>query len=556
MTSRAASTSPPMKALHEPPVSVGSPSFAEFRHAGPWDGDSVGQSTVVKWISPDAHRHGDPAVGIEYDGNRLVVLGVKRTGRRQTISGFLAADFEGQLTKAELGGLLREFDPMPGVRVQVAVAANRAAVRRFPLPLLPKRRRLPAAIWEGQKLIPFPLKADEALYGFSFTPGPARNLVATLVLAAIEDAGWILEGVTISGAHRPTGLGSASTVTGADQVTATVLWTQRRAAFMVFRSGQLQFHYDLGVPANLSFPSSSGPNADSTVAAGWVKDMSRAISDALEFYLGAFPQFAPERLELLGVPTAVAPLVTDWQDRFGLPVVVIDVLARISDELPGGVGEWIRANPGLLTTAALAATGCPVIDLTPPALAVVRARRVFNGVARGACILSAVAILAWTGLLWMRLNLSTHAMADADQELQSLRASSPANEMERVSGVFSDIQAVSSEVTMRPQPWMSWARSVTSTIPTGADLALLSLELPESALPGGSLPIAHLEGRLDPSERPTSLIFADWIGRLDRFAGSGASRLVSTRAIDWKGGRSSAFVLEVLPPGAAPGGVR
>src|SRR3990172_4231788 len=107
--------------------------------------------------------------------------------------------------------------------------------------------------------------------------------------------------------------------------------------------------------------------------------------------------------------------------------------------------------------------------------------------------------------------------------------------MEHAARVLSDIQIVSGEVTMHSQPWMSWAKSVTSTIPTGAELSLLSLELLEPVPPGGSLPIAHLEGRLDQSERPTSLIFADWIGRVDRFAGSGSSRLLSSREIDWKG---------------------
>jgi hypothetical protein len=284
--------------------------------------------------------------------------------------------------------------------------------------------------------------------------------------------------------------------------------------------------------------------------------MGRAISDALEFYLGAYPQFAPERLELMGVPEAVAPLITDWQEGFGVPIAFVDALKRFSGGLPPAIQVWIDANAGLLTPAALAASGKPVIDLTPPALVTARKQRLFSGIARGIFILSAAVVVAWTGLLWMRMNLSTRAAAGAGRDLELLRSSSPAKEMERAAGVLRDLQTITSEVTMPPRSWMPWAKSITSTTPAGAELVSLGLELPDNVAPAVSLPAAHLEGRLDPSERPHSLIYADWINRLDHFAGRGASRLVSARTIDWKGSRSSAFVLDVRPPGAAQGVVK
>jgi hypothetical protein len=482
------------------------------------------------------------------------------------IRGFLAAEFEKTPSAAEISSLLREFDETRGVRVQVAVAPTRGVVRQFPLPLLPKRQRQAAAIWEGQKLVPFPLKADETLYAFGFSPGPARNLQATLVavpradaaeiLAAIEEVGWVLQGVSVSGAHRVAGLSDATQKAATGNATAVALWTPRRGSFMVFRGGLLQFQYDLGPPPDLPSTITHGQEVNPSLAAEWIKEMGRAIGDALEFYQGAYPQFTPERLELMGLPPAIAPLITDWQDHFGLPVVIVGVLERLLIDLPDRVGEWIRENPSSLTAAALAASGCPAVDLTPPALVTARQRRVSSGIARGAFILSVAAILAWTGLLWMRMNLAVRSVAGVRRELVSLRSSSPAKEMERGTGVLRNIQALSSEVATRPQQWMPWAKSMTSTIPSGADLASIGLDLPENVPPGISLPMVRMEGRLDPSSRAHSLIYADWINRLDHFAGNGAARLVSTRATDWHGQRSSAFVIEVFLPGFAQGAAK
>ncbi|MBI5867493.1 MAG: hypothetical protein HZB43_04260 [candidate division Zixibacteria bacterium] len=547
------------------PVPTPRPGEIELRTSEAIGEDQPGQPTVLKWAD---RRHSGQGIvaGIEFDGNRLVVVGITRSGRSRTLHRFLAAEFEKTPSRADIAKLLQEFDPSPKVRAQVAVSASRGVVRQFALPLIPKRQRLAAAIWEGQKLIPFSLKADEALFGFSFTPGPNKNLTVTLVavprtdaetvLGAVDDAGWRLEGVTITGANRPLSKAATLAKDSDEQVVASAVWTMSRGSFMVFRRGQLQFQYDLGPTQGLNARLGSAPEAGPAVAASWIKDMGRSIGDALEFHSGAYPQFAPDRLELMGLPQAVAPLITDWQERLGLPVTVFDALEPLTERLPAPVGEWVRANPGLLTVAALAASGQTTIDLSPPKLVAARKHHLINSIGRAVFIFSVASMLAWTVLLWTQLNMANRAASVAAHELYSLQHSGPAAEVERVSGLLTGIGTLNRDLTARAHPWMPLVKSITSTVPAGAELATLSFEASESEIPGIVMPSARLEGKLGPSDRPHSLIYADWIGRINRFTGEGSARVVSDRTVDWHGKRYASFVVEIRPPGTTQGAAK
>ena len=536
----------------------------EFHHPRPGAGGGVTQPAVHKWIDTHTRVGGSAVVGIEYDGRRLVLVKLRRSGRGQTIQGFLAADLGRPLNVGEICRLFREFSPERGVRVRVAVTTTRGVVRQFPLPQLSARRRWAAAVWKAQKLTPFPLKADHAFFGFRFLPvGPPGSLQVTLVavprsdaadvLTAIEEVGWVLQGVSISGAHRIQTTASADPEADAEDATAVALWTPRGGSFAVFRGGRLQFHYDLGPPPDLYSAASPGQPITPRIAAEWLKEMGRSVGDALELYLGAHPQFPPERLELLGIPEAVAPLLTDWQDFFGLPVVVVDVLEEFSQNLPEGIQEWIRTNAGSLTIAVLAAAGQPAVDLTPPALVTARRQRFFGRVARAVFILSVAVVSAWSGLLWMQTKYSAGVSAEASRYLETIQSSSPARERDRAAGSLRYIQSLNAEVTKPPQLWMPWAKSITATVPAAAGLISFGLVLPDNVKPGTSPPRVRLEGRLEPSQKAYSLVFADWINRIDQFAGTGSARLVSSRITDGKGRRISVFVLEVCPSSATQG---
>ncbi len=558
---------PPLGAsdVEQPVAQVLRPISVELRRPEANDREHNNQPTVLKWT--DGRRFGKGSVaGIEFDGNHVVIVSVAHSGRSQPLNRILAAEFEKTPSRTELASLLREFEPSGKVRAQVAVSASRGVVRQFSLPLLPKRQRLAAAIWEGQKLIPFSLKTDDALFGFSFAPGPNKNLTVTLVavpradagavLGAVEDAGWRLEGVTISGANRPLSKAAILAKDSDEQVVACAIWTMSRGSFMVFRHGQLQFQYDLGSTQDLNARLGSAPELGPAVAASWLKDMGRSIGDALEFHSGAYPQFAPDRLELMGLPQAVAPLITDWPERLGLPVAVIDALEPLTERLAAPVGEWVRANPGLLTVAALAASGQTTIDLSPPKLVAARTHHLFNNIGRAVFVFSAVSFLAWTVLLWMQLDMANRSASDAAHELYSLQHSAPAAEIERVSGLLAGIGTFNRDLTARSHPWMPLVKSITSTVPASAELATLSFESSESVIPGSALPFARLEGKLSPSDRPHSLIYAAWISRIDRFAGEGSARVVSDRAVDWHGKRYASFVVEIRPSGATQGAAK
>ena len=283
-----------------------------------------------------------------------------------------------------------------------------------------------------------------------------------------------------------------------------------------------------------------------------IGSLETRVSEALEFYIGTNPQSDIEKIELYGLGDSVAPCLTEWSDRFGRPIVVVDPSRTYAQGLPKDIGTWVYANTATVTTAILAATGTPTVDMSPRTLALARSRKKGARIARTVFLASVFAAVIWTAFLWIQQSFVARSAERMRVQLAELKKS-PANSL--LQQAVLESQQIESTATAAAIPairWMSYFKSVLATFPHDARLVSLASESPLSIQPGTNvLPIMRLDGKLLPAERSHALIYADWFARMESVAGSGSVKLISDRTIDWKGQHTSVFSIEVTPATAA-----
>jgi Tfp pilus assembly PilM family ATPase len=512
-------------------------------------------SVLLKWNAPSAGRqHKQTLLGIDYSPNQLTILEMRKS-RRPTSIGLQTVQFEEPPGSAVLAGVLREFRPVHHSCVQLTLTSARAVVRQFRLPPVARRRRRAAAIWEAQKLIPFSLRESDAVFGLSFAPSPRKGWQVTLaavpredaypILDAIRNANWVLHDVSIAGTHR---VAAGSRLTSPEPATtvATVLWSAMRASFVVFHRQELKFHYDLGLhPLPLA---SSGDEPTPDMLGNWLKTLGKGVGEAFELYIGAHPELAIDRVELYGIAESVAPLVTDWQERFGAPVAVINPIRSFTAGLPDDAAEWLASKTATITTAVIAAVGTPTVDMTPAAVVTTRSHGKSARIARTVFLASVFAAVIWSGFLWMQRSLTVRSAEQMRVQIDELKRSPINSQLQQAALQLQQVQSTASAAAVPAIRWMPYFKSILGTLPPDARLVSLSTAPPQGVQPGTHVtPTMRLDGSLAPSDRSHALVYAEWFRRMERVAGAGSVRLVSDRAIDWKGQQTSMFSIEVIP---------
>lgn len=523
------------------------------------DGDDSAvpdSSVVLHWSSPipGVRSSKRTVLGIEYSPEQLTIVEI-RQGRRPSLLGLQTVRFDNPPGSAVLADLLRAFNPASHNCVQVTLTSARAVVRQFRLPPVSKRRRRAAAIWEAQKLIPFPLKDSEAVFGFTFAPSARKGWQVTLaavprddacpILTAIRDIEWTIGGVSIAGTQW---LSPGNRMIDAEPAKsmAAVLWSPERTSFVMFSDSELKFHYDLG-PVLLP-PLPAGQEPSQAALQTWLKALGKGIGEAFEFYSGAHGTLAIDRIELYGVPESAAPLITDWQERFGAPAVIVNPLRVFTIDLPEDTGEWLASQSATLTTAVIAAAGTPTVDMTPAAMVRTRSRQKSERIARLVLVASVLAAAIWIGFLWVQQTLTARSTARSLAQLEELKTSLVNGQLRQASLELEQVSTLAQASTVPGIRWTPYLKTILATFPPDVRLMALSSEPPVGMMPGTcAIPTLRLDGKISPTTRSHALIYADWFGRIEQIAGHGSVKLISNRAIDWKGQRTSVFSIEVTP---------
>ncbi len=520
---------------------------------------SSGSRKVFRWrMHEDGECGHNTSIGIDFSQTHVVLLEQAETSDGRQITGILVHEVDGSHHSSSFADVLCSYGAPPGTCVHVSMTSPRAVVRRFTLPKVSKRQREAAACWKARKLIPFPLNENDSLHGFHFEPIKDTGWMVTLAALPREDvghalecvsaAGWTLESVSIAGTKRR----QIDTAPDASEstVVATLLWSPQRSSFVIFKGGELRFHYDLGnVPAPDIVPGQPLRTED---ASRWLGTLRKATGEAIEFYGGSNPHDAISCIELVGVPESAAPLITDWNELFGATVIVVPATETIPDGVPDHVQQWYAESGDLLTPAALAITGDTTIDLTPTGVRQHRHSHKLERVGRSVLVLSIAGIIMWLGMLWMQRSLAARTHAQLVGHIQALETS-PIND--RIQACGAGLQRVSSMRTALEQPgvqWMPDARRVLAMLPGNARLLSLSI-VPDPTATAPAL-MMRMEGVLHPNARAYSLTYADWVRAIKDHFGEHAVSLESTRAIEWKGTVKSAFVMSVHPGRTATSG--
>jgi hypothetical protein len=418
-----------------------------------------------------------------------------------------------------------------------------------------KRRRRAAAIWEAQKLIPFSLKDSEAVFGFTFAPSPRKGWQVTLaavpredarpIMDAIKSIHWTLGGVSIAGTQWISTGGRAKGPESVKSV-AVVLWSPMRTSFVVFHERELKFHYDLGPMSLPPAPGDEGPSPADLQK--WLKTLGKGVGEAFEFYSGAQPDLPIDRIDLYGMPESAAPLITDWQERFGAPVAVLNPLRNLTAGLPDDVAEWLASRSATLTTAVIAAVGTPTVDMTPAAMVKTRRRKKSERIARTILFASVLTAAIWTGFLLLQQSLAARSAARSQAQLEDLKRSPVNGQLQQASLELQQVSALTRAAAAPAVRWTPYFKAILGTYPQTTRLISLSSEPPVGTMPGTrAYPMMRMDGKILPMARSHALVYADWFRRIERIAGAGAVKLIADRTTDWKGQRTSIFSIEVTP---------
>ncbi|HUU45033.1 MAG TPA: hypothetical protein VM118_04805 [Acidobacteriota bacterium] len=515
-------------------------------------------NTRLQWEAK-FRRYGRLHIGVEFDGHRLVLVGARCTRKRDTIERLHIVEWADSPSADDLAICLRKFVPRGHPGVAVVISTSRAMVRYFHLPPVAGRHREAGARWEGQKLLPFALTEKTALVGLDFeqdgTNGWWTTLVAipredgTPILEAMDRLGWPLSSVSLRGTHSVPETTLPST-NDKKETKAVVLYAQGRGSFTVFRDGRLRFHYDLG---KIPEPPSGEQTGDSEWAAtayrAWVEILGSLITDPFEFCLGVGPEAAPQRLELIGLPEEILPLITDWNSRFPAGVTVNDPLRAAKDRLPREIAQWVDNHSGLIVPAFLAASGHKAVDCTPSRARKKRHVDDYSRIARGALLISVAIAAAWIAFNWVNLDYRRRTLAGAWQE----------HKMYQESPAVADVRARAVELTsarrrlaqiQRPSlRWMPWAKTVLGTLPDNAGLSIVEMQRQESPAGTGaeSIVSVRLIGTLSPEGPPHPLTYRRWIGQLGKLTTPEDQPRLQERSTMWKGRARSTFSIEMRP---------
>jgi hypothetical protein len=412
------------------------------------------------------------------------------------------------------------------------------------------RQREAAALWQGQKLIPFSLQDGGALYGLEYVPTVDRGWRATLVAVPTEDAspileaiellGWKLKSVSLVGTQH---LG-IDTSTVPDSTAATLSWSNRRGCFAVHHRGQLIFHYDLGPmpvpPAGLGFEvtAETMPRWQR-----WTDSLGVTVTDALDFHLNVNPTLPPTQLRLYGLPRAVAPLLTEWNARFPDGVVLADPLEGCLEGVPEGVRAWLSSQFGVVAPLIGALRNRVSNDLTPRSLRAQRVEFQRERIARSACVVTVIACAIWAGLMWAHISEHRAETLAARNELTQLESSPASRSLDQVVASTAQTQLMLNAASEPGTAWSPWLKSVLTTLPQNAYLHRF---VTEHRADQGKV-TALLEGSLHPGSVSYAITYREWFDRM-RPLSPYSPTLVNERSIDVLGAKHSAFTIELVAP--------
>jgi hypothetical protein len=528
---------------------------------GPVAADNVGHRPSFQWSAPTRRSSRRTTVGIEYDGRRLLVIGAEMRGERATaINQVLRTSFDDEPRAEHLAACLGATVGQRHPDVHLVLATPRAVVRYFLIPPVAARRREKAALWEGQKLIPFPLQDGQALFGFQFVSAGERGWMVTLIavptedvqpiLAAVEQLRWTLRSVSVAGTQSL--VPSASLPD--EEVAAVIVWSQERGAFAVTRGGQLVFHYDLGpMPALPSGLAQGVSDKSLPTWQRWIDSIGVAVGDALDFHLNINASIPPTSLYIYGLRPEMAPLLSEWQSRFPGGVILADPLTGWRESLPAGVCEWLSMHGGLVAPVLGALSRTVAIDLTPRRIRLARAQQKHERIARSAFALCALIGVGWSGFLWSGIAGHRNVMQQARAQLEQLQRSPVSSRLEHTLAGIAANQRIAQTLAQRGEPWMPWAKSVLAVLPPNAALRRFDLVYRADR----QAVVAEVEGTLAPGMAPYALTYREWFDRLRPLCAA-APLLVSEKLIGVEGAESSAFILELTMPAARrdPGAMR
>lgn len=510
------------------------------------------EKTAFEWVSPSVRGRRDGVIGIEYDGRGLVLIGMegKRPGSR-ILDHVLVTRCNEQMDAAMMADRLRSFVGFDNPDAHIVLSTPRAVVRHFILPPINARQRMAAALWEGQKLIPFSLKDGGALFAVDFVSAGERGWWTTLAAVPAEDAapilgavdllGWPLRSVSLVGIQRITSDAPA----GEEQATAYISWSDQRGCFTVYHRNQLVFHYDLGPMPSKPAGMERGVTPDTMAMwQRWSDSLGVVVSDALDFHLNINPTIPPSQLRMYGLPADSAPVLTEWNNRFPGGVVLGDPLEGYRSGLPEGVDSWLTSHPGTIAPVMAALSGSVSLDLTPPRVR--QARDLFRRerIARSAAVLSLIGCLAWTGMIWSHIAGHKSESERSQAALQQLQSSPVSLRLDQAMSSVAQTRLLLTNASKKGQAWMPWVKSVLATLPENANLQHVDIGFRDDK---GDV-VAHVEGTLAPSSLAHAMSYREWFDRMRAISGGSAPVLASERTIDVLGSRHSAFTIELVAP--------
>lgn len=518
---------------------------------------------VGQWVTQEKRDLRNARLGIDYSGQHLAIAELVRTRKGWVVQALRSEEFSVPMDAHALAAILREFQPESRMPIHLSLTSSRAVVRQFTIPPVPKRRRFAAATWEAQKLIPFPLRESEAAFGFSYSRDAKSGWNTTLaavprgdaapILDAIQACGWTLEGVSVSGTQLA-GCPPGNAAKPSPGPVAQVCWSRHRASFAVLHDNRAVFHYDMGNIAGIETLPGHAPSADQVRA--WLRSLEKGIAEAMEFFLGAHTRLALARIELCGLSEAVAPLITDWSDRFEVPVIIRDPSQHLGCGLAPAAASWLNRHDGQFTMALLAAISTPTVDLTPASQVRKRNARLHERLAISAGALSMAVMLAMTGYALVHHRLMSANIAAGKAQLAEMQRS-PVNEQLQASiQGAAGIAQLTAALDGSPANWSGMLKGLLHTFPDEARLMSLTLTRTAGATPG-SIPDIRMEGRLLPTGLSHEMTLVEWVNDMEAITGSGTVRVSSVRELEWKGRFSTAFVIEITDAGhGAAGGSR